>query len=122
MSNRIPRINQLIKKELSQILWREVDFPKNFLVTVTRVETSVDLNRAKVYISVMPEGETSKVLQILDKLIYFLQQKLNKRLKMRPTPRIQFVEEKRTVEAGRIEELLEKIHGNNSKIKNQNAK
>ena len=70
----------------------------------------------------MPEGETSKVLQILDKLIYFLQQKLNKRLKMRPTPRIQFVEEKVTREAGRVEELLEEIQTIKSKLKSQKLK
>lgn len=109
MSKRVQRINQLIKKELSQILLKEVDFPKDILVTVTRVETSVDLGSAKVYISAMPEGKASRVIQILNQLIYYLQQRLNKRLEMRPIPRIHFVEEKETKEAGRIEELLEAV-------------
>ncbi len=107
---RVQRVNQLIKKELSQIILKEVNFPPDVLVTVTRVETSRNLIQAKVYISVMPENETANVLQILDNLIYDLQQQLNKRLKMRPIPRIIFVKEKKTEEAGRIEELLEKIH------------
>jgi ribosome-binding factor A len=107
---RLQRVNQLIKKELSQIILREVDFSKDVLVTVTRVETSRDLNQAKIYVSVMPADKTRAVLQILANLIYELQQRLNKRLKMRPTPRIMFVEERKTREAGRIEEILEKIH------------
>ena len=107
------RVNQLIKKEISQIILREINFPKDLLVTVTRVETSANLIQAKVYVSVMPENETANVLQILDNLIYDLQQKLNKRLKMRPIPRIIFVQEKKTQEAARIEELLEKIHKKN---------
>ena len=110
MTRRIQRVSQLIKKELSQLLLKEVDFPEGVLVTITRVETSANLFQAKVYISVMPEEKLSKVLQILDKLIYFLQQRLNKRLKMRPIPRIIFMEEKATAEAGRVEELLEEIH------------
>ncbi len=110
MTRRIQRVSQLIKKELSQLLLKEVDFPEGVLVTITRVETSANLFQAKAYISVMPEEKLSKVLQILDKLIYFLQQRLNKRLKMRPIPRIIFMEEKATAEAGRVEELLEEIH------------
>lgn len=107
---RVPRVNQLIKKELSQILFREVDFPENVLVTVTRVESLADLSEAQVYISVLPADQFPRVLEILNKLIYYLQQKLNRRLKMRPLPKIKFVKEKRTIEAGRVEELLAKIN------------
>jgi ribosome-binding factor A len=107
--NRVSRVNQLIKKEISQLLLKEVDFPENFLVTVTRVETSANLIQAKVYLSVMPENQSLQVLETLSGSIYRLQQKLNRRLSMRPTPRIVFVEEKTTREAGRVEELLEQI-------------
>ena len=109
MSKRIPRVNQLIKKELGRILLREIDFPIDFLVTVTKVETSVNLNQAKAYISVMPERQTTRVLQILNRQIYDIQQKINRRLKMRPVPQIKFLSEKTTGEAGRIEEILEEL-------------
>ncbi len=107
MSERIPKVNQLIKRELGQILLREIDFPKNVLVTVTRAETSIDLEEAKIYVSVIPEEQIVRVLHILETRVYNLQQKLNKRLQMRPTPRIRFCQEKETSEAERIEELLE---------------
>lgn len=125
MNNRIQRVNQLIKKEVSQIILREVDFPKDVLVTVTRVETSTNLIQSKIYISVMlsstspfvgrggPKDKHTQVLEILNRQIYNLQQRLNKRLKMRPIPRIKFLEEEKTAEAGRIEELLEEIHKKN---------
>jgi len=108
-SKRIQRVNQLIKKELSQILLREVEFPAGVLMTVTRVESALNLNQAKVYISCLPEEKTSMVFQILNRRIYELQQELNHRLRMRPIPRIKFVEEKETAEAGKIEEILEKL-------------
>ncbi len=110
MSDRLLGLNQLIRKELSQIILREADFPKGILVTLTRVECSQNLNEAKVYISVLPEQRAGEMLQILNREIYHLQQLLNKRLRMRPIPKIIFVEEKKTVEAGKIEELLEKIY------------
>lgn len=112
MKKRIQQVNQLIKEELSQIILREIEFPPGTIVTLTRVETSVDLEQVKVYISVMPERRRSEVLKILNRQIYELQQKLNQRLRMRPIPRINFVGEKETAEAGRIEELLEKIKRN----------
>jgi len=106
---RLLKVNQLIKKELAQIILREIDFPKGVLVTITRVEASGNLIQAKVYVSVMPQDKAAEVLKILIRAIYHLQQNLNKRLKMRPMPKIIFVEEKMTAEAARVEELLEKI-------------
>ena len=112
MANRIERVNELIKREISQIILREIDLPGDILITVTRVEASVDLNQAKVYISVVPQNQFLKVLRVLDSRVYVFQQALNKRLKMRSIPKIRFVEEKTTTEAARIEELLEEIKKN----------
>jgi len=109
MGKRIEQVNQLIKEELSQIILREIELPSGILLTLTQVETSVDLRQAKVFISVIPEDKREKVLEELKKNIYDLQQKLNKRLNMRPVPKIRFIEEKETVEAGKIEEILERL-------------
>jgi len=109
VSGRLQRVNQLIKKELSQILLREFEFPVGVLVTVTRVDSSANLIKAKVFISVMPEERSSGVLENLNQKIFALQQKINKRLKMRPVPQIIFLAEKKTREAGRIEEILEEL-------------
>ena len=109
MSQRIRRINQLIKRELGQILCEELNFPKEILVTLTRVEASADLREAKVYISVMPEKEIEKIIKVLNQNLRQLQQKINKRLTMKIIPKIKFREETKTREAARIEELLERV-------------
>ena len=109
MTKRIQRVNQLIKKELGQILLREAEFPKDVLVTITRVETTVDLNEAKIFISSLPENRGEKILEVLNRQIYNIQQKLNKKLKMKFIPKIEFREEKKTKEAGRVEEILEEL-------------
>ena len=109
MRERIKKVNQLIKKELSWIIVKQIDFPSQAYVTLTRAETSVDLKSVRIYISVLPEKQIKQVLEILDKEIYNLQQKLNKRLNMRPVPKIRFVQERDTINAGRIESILETI-------------
>ena len=109
MSQRILKVNQLIKKELSQIILKEAEFPKEALVTLTRVETLPNLSECKVWISVIPEGRFKEVFKILSRNIYFIQQKLNKRLKMKRVPKIRFLEERKTAEASKIEEILEKL-------------
>ncbi|MBZ9572060.1 30S ribosome-binding factor RbfA [Patescibacteria group bacterium] len=116
MSKRIQKVNELLKRELSQILLREAEFPQNTLVTITRVEASVDLREAKVFFSVIPESQIKEILQILNREIYKFQQKINKRLKMRPVPKIKFFKEIKTSEAARVEEILEKIKKFEKKI------
>ncbi len=109
MSNRILQINELIQKELGQIILREVEFPKNTLVTISRVETSPDLSQAKVYVSCLPDYQGDKILYILKRQGYHIQHILNNRLETKIIPRIRFVKELKTMQAGRIEQILDKI-------------
>ena len=46
MKKRIQRLNQLIKKEVAQLILREIEFPKDVLVTVTRAEVTLDLRES----------------------------------------------------------------------------
>jgi ribosome-binding factor A len=108
-SYRLSQVNHLLKDEVSKIILKEVEFPKDVLVTITRAEVSPNLGQAKIYVSVLPENFAQKVLKILERKIFPIQKKLNQRLNMKIVPQIIFVEEKETVKAGRVEELLEQI-------------
>jgi len=112
MNRRIQRVNQLLKRELSQSLQKDVEFPEDILVTVIRVDTSPNLRQAKVYISSFPENQRKRVIKILNSKIYEIQQGINKRLKMRPVPQIVFVPDLETGRVGRIDMLLEEIQRN----------
>ena len=107
ISRRIQRVNQLIKQEISRLILRKIEGPKDTLITVTRVSSTPDLRESKVFIGVIPEENKNKVIESLNRKIYQLQQEINKRLKMKTVPKIIFVEEKMTVSAARIEEILE---------------
>lgn len=109
MSNRIEKVNALIKNELGKILLRDVDFPQGVLATITRCDSSPNLKEAKIYVSVMPDKNVDKVFEILNRRIYDIQQALNRRLNMRPIPRIEFKKEEKTGQAAQVEELLEQL-------------
>ena len=108
MTNRIPRINELIKEELGKIILTEVEFPKENLTTITRVETTSNLIETFVYVSTIGR-DREQIFNLLQKNIYRIQQKLNKKLNIRPLPKIIFRKEKETERAEKIENLLEKI-------------
>jgi len=55
----------------------------------------------------MPDKQIDKVFEILNRRIYDIQQVLNRRLNMRPIPRIEFKKESKTQQAAQVEELLE---------------
>lgn len=107
MAKRIERVNELLKEEIGNILLKDVEFPEGVLATITRVEVSPNMFEAKVFISVFPDNKTDNVFNILNKIIYGIQQKINSRLRMRPIPRISFVREEKTREAARVEELID---------------
>ena len=109
MTEHIPQVNELLHQELGSILLREFDVPEGTIVTITRVDASPNLQQAKIYISVMPEEKAKEVLRLLKKEVYEMQQLLNKRLNMRPVPRIEWVVETKTQEAQEIEEILDRI-------------
>lgn len=88
--SRLDRVNELIRQELSQILLKEVDLESGVFVTIVDVKTSVDLQQANVLISIFPSEKTQKIFEEIQKDIFRLQQILNKKLRMRPVPRIRF--------------------------------
>lgn len=109
MSYRLEKINELIKRELAEILLKEGDFAPDVLVTVLDVQTTLDLRQAAVTFSVLPTAESTRILDNLSARIFFLQQRLNKKLKMHPVPQIKFVLNKTEAEGQRTEELLHNL-------------
>jgi len=109
MNTRLSRVNELLKRELGNIVQKDLDLPKGTLTTITHVEAFPNLQGAKVYVSVLPEPQTQEVFRILKENVYDVQQVLNKRLNMRPVPKIQWVEDADTPQIQRVEELLEQI-------------
>lgn len=106
MFKRSERVGELIKKELGKIILKEIELPAGLLVTLTRVEVSKNFDHCRVFVSCFPEEKRKEVLEILKKNIFFIQKILDKKLVMKKVPKIVFLEEKKVVEAGKIEKVL----------------
>ncbi len=89
-SLRQKKVNELIRRELSKIIIREFEAPENSLVTIVDVDTSSDLFSAKVSVSIFPVDKAKKTFGSLRKMAGFCQKLLNRRLKMKMIPRINF--------------------------------
>lgn len=104
--NRLEKVNDLLRDEISVILRREVDMPINCMVTVVKALSSPDLKHAKIFISVIPKDKQEEVLESLKKEIYSVQSVLNKKLVMHYVPKISFFLDHSEEKTSHIEQLL----------------
>lgn len=106
MSHRLEKVNSLLEQEIGAIILREIEFPSGILVTILGVKSTDDYKEAKVIISIFPFDKGELALEILNKNIYHIQQILNKKLRMRPVPKIFFRADATEENAGKVEILL----------------
>ena len=108
MAKRIEQVDVLIKEVASGILLRSIQFPEKALVTVTRVVTSPDIHYANVFVTVFSQktSDLGEVMKILKHNIAAIQRELNRSLRMRPVPRIQFLIDEEETRRERIEKLI----------------
>jgi ribosome-binding factor A len=109
MNHRIQRVNELIRQEIAQILAREVGFKPGIFLTVAKVDTTKDLRYTRIFVSIFPEKETEYVMKTLGKEMYKIQGTINKKLHLKPLPRIEFKVDTTESEADEIEKILKKI-------------
>lgn len=110
MSNRLPRINELIKKYVSEILARELDLKPGLFLTLSKVDTTPDLRYTRIFVSVFPEQEENYAMKTLKKEAYRIQGVLNKKLHLKILPRIEFFSDHTESRADKIEKILKNIN------------
>ncbi len=111
-TDRLTRVNQSIRREIGQILFRVMN-ERGFdlsAVSVTRVMTSSDLKAARVLISIRDhESERQHMLDLLRKHRGDIQEALGKKLIMKYTPRLSFVLDTSIEEGDRVLAVLSTI-------------
>lgn len=107
-SERQKKLNDLLRDEVGKILASELE-ADNALVTVTDANVSSTLEHATIKISVFPKNKADIILKKISKQIYHIQQLLNKRLNMRPVPKIRFEIDRSEERTNKIEEMLKNL-------------
>ena len=87
MTQRTERIDELLRQEIGQALEREVTDPRIGFVTITDVETSPDLAKARVWVSIIGTPEQRKEsLAALRKAMPFVRHSVGQKIRIRRIP------------------------------------
>ena len=101
------RVNEAIREVVSARLLEGLRDPRIGFVTVTSVDTSLDLRQARVYVSVLgTEDERAATLAGLESAHGVIQQAVASELRMKHTPTLEFVFDESIDRGMRISELL----------------
>ncbi len=111
MSNRIDRANSEIQRVLSEIIRTKMNDPRlNKIVSITEVSVSPDFKYCKAKVSVLDVNDISNVTKVLQKSEGFIKRELAKMVDMPQVPKINFVVDKSTQSAIRVEEILRTLN------------
>lgn len=105
---RLQKLDQVLREEIAKILDREIEFPAEMIVTVTRLSVSPDARIASAFVSILG-GDGKTALEILAKNVYHIQQLLNRRLPIRPVPKIHFAIDEEEMKREGVEKSLAEL-------------
>ncbi len=109
-SRRLARLNEQLKREISELLRTRVRDPRIDVVTVTGVDVTRDLAVAKVFVRLGGEPkDRAESMEGLDAAAPFLRGTLGKLLHVRRIPELRFEEDRSLERARRIEEILAEV-------------
>ena len=87
MSQRIDRVDELLRQEIGAILAKDVQDPHIGFATVTDVETTPDLRHARVWVSVIgATAERRETVEALQRAMPFVRHELGVRLRIKRIP------------------------------------
>jgi ribosome-binding factor A len=110
MTERIERLNQAFKREISIIIQEDLKDPRLGFITINRVEITRDLSYARVYFSVL--GNRKEVRQVQKGILSaagYIRKLLSGRIKIRHTPELIFKLDESTEHSIHILETIERL-------------
>lgn len=106
--SRMRRVNEQVRRELAEIIRRESDDPGLQMVSISGVDVAKDLAMARVYITVLGEPEErSRCLALLRQGAGFYRSQLGRHVRLKYTPRLEFLEDTSLETGQRLSELIE---------------
>jgi len=109
MSDRMLKIDELVRERLGRIIAREVELPIGALATIVKVATAPNLKETKVFVSVLPVAKSEVVIKVLNRERANLQHWLGRQIKIRQTPILKFFVDDTAEQAAAIDQLLDNL-------------
>lgn len=109
-NNRLGRIDEELKKEVSTIINYELKNPNvTGLISVTKAKITPDFKYAKVYVSILNSKNLKDTFANLKKSSGFIRSEIAKRINLRITPEIVFVLDDSMEYGEKIDKILKEI-------------
>ncbi len=105
-ATRMGRINDEIRRELSELIRTVKDPRVHGLISLTRVDTTADLKYAKIYVSVLDKSDADQVVKGLKSAAGYLRRELGHALSLRATPELTFVRDDSMARGAHILDIL----------------
>jgi ribosome-binding factor A len=110
MKHRQLRVNELVKRELSAIIAREINF-QDALVTVNGVNVTPDLKSAHVFVSTLGSTTGANVIDALEAHRPALQAELSRHVVLKYTPHLVFHLDDSIERGARVLDILQDLEG-----------
>ena len=112
MSRGRPRkVAELVQRELSELLRRELRDPRIGMLTITSVDVSPDLSHAKVFFTLLQKEQLEDTLHGLKRAAGYLRSQLAHRMKLYTTPELRFVYDESVERGDHLSRLIDSVKG-----------
>lgn len=108
MSLRVERVRELLKRELGEIIRREIPIDEAGLINVNDVTVTSDLQTAAVYIGVVGK-DPKKGMEILNQNRKYIQGLLGKSIVLKFTPQIRFILDDSIERGNKVLKILDEL-------------
>ncbi len=107
----VKRVNNLIQRKLTELLFRESKDPRLAEITITDVSVNRDTSRAEVYYSLIgDEEDIAEAQSALEGASGWIRHELAPVLRLRNIPEFVFTYDPSLAHGARIEALLAELH------------
>lgn len=108
-SGRPQKLGDLIQRELSELVQRELRDPRVGMITITGVDVSPDLSHAKVFYTALDPAHVQEAAQGLKRAAGFLRSQLARRIKLYTTPELRFAYDESVERGDRMSRLIDSV-------------
>ena len=103
------KLGDLIQRELSELLQRELRDPRVGMITITGVDVSPDFSHAKVFFTVLEKQRLDDAREGLRRAAGFLRSQLARRIKLYTTPELRFEYDESVERGDRLSRLIDSV-------------
>jgi ribosome-binding factor A len=109
-SHRHERVRELLKREIGEVIRREIPVDQAGLVSVNDVDCAGDLKSARVFVSILGNADQQKRgLEMLTQHRTRIQGLVGRAVVLKYTPTLQFVIDDSVVRGNRVLQIIDEI-------------